>query len=299
MFFNDFFAFNPNLGLRWLSLPAFGQVPVDRVGHIAFFIKETNQILIHGGDARGIVTNEMHLFNFKTHQWTVKNSQNSPALAYHSSIFDEKRNRLVIYGGGNLKDCFSGVYFLELPEMNWKVLKIKNNIHPRAGHSAFLHPDQEQMIVFAGFIPIEGYSNELWSFSLVEPRWMQIQSKSKSGTFPVGRVGSSCVVHQFQAYLIAGVNSDVVLDDLWILDLKTWTWERVSIYEKSPGCFFGHCAVRIQESFFVLTGDSSEVGGEGVKVPSSALLWSLNVSDGPEWNRYKVEGTIPPKRFYS
>ena len=299
-YLQDVYAFNPNLGLRWLNLTALGQVPGDRVGHVAFYVKETNKILVHGGDCRGFVTNDLYLFDYSSHEWTqVPPSPDCPALAYHSSIYDGKRNRLVIYGGGNLKDCFSGVYTLSLPELAWAAVKPRKSIPPRAGHNSFLHPDEETMVVFAGFIPIEGYVNDLWLLNLLEPRWSSVSASSKSGTYPVGRVSSTCLVHLTSAYMFGGVNSEVVLDDLWKLNLQTWVWERISIYDKTPGCIYGHAGVLIENHVFVLTGDSNDANGEILKVPTSALLWSLSVSENPEWNRYKVEGSIMPRRFYS
>ena len=101
-------------------------------------------------------------------------------------------------------------------------------------------------------------------------------------------------------YLIGGVNSEVVLDDLWRLNLDTWVWERINIFEKKPGALYGHSASLVENSIFIYTGDALGNKGELLKVPTVGLLWSLRVEEGsPEWSRYKVEGSIPPKRFHS
>ena len=63
-YFNDIYAFNPNLGLRWLCLDASGELPCDRVGHVGFYIENSKNILIHGGDCRGTVTNDLYFFNY-------------------------------------------------------------------------------------------------------------------------------------------------------------------------------------------------------------------------------------------
>lgn len=299
-YYSDIYAFNPNLGLRWLSLSAYGELPIDRVGHISHYIDSTKTILVHGGDCRGSVTNDMYLFDYNLREWTRANYiGDSPALCYHSCVLDKARSRIIIFGGGNLLECFSDVYALSLPGLEWSQIRIKKSISPRSGHSAVLHPKGNFAIVFGGFIPIEGYTNELWSLDLVEHKWIQITATATSGAMPIGRLGHSFNIHKNFCYLIGGVNSEVVLDDLWRLEIDVWVWERISIFEKIPGPIYGHSGTLIENHIFMYTADSTNSNGEIMKVPSVGILWSLDLNGEPEWSMYKVEGNIPPKRFYT
>lgn len=63
--YNDGYAFNPNLGLRWLCLKVYGEVPTERVGHVSCFIPGLEVILMHGGDCRGKVSNDLYIFKPK------------------------------------------------------------------------------------------------------------------------------------------------------------------------------------------------------------------------------------------
>lgn len=297
-FLNDIFAFNPNLGLRWLTLTSHGEIPPDRVGHISHYIESTGQILIHGGDSRGKVSNDLFLFDYKSHEWKkAQYKGESPALAYHSSVFDQKNLKLIIFGGGDLKNCFSSIYFLNLPELEWTQIRARKALPARAGHNSFLDNEGKHMIIFAGFVPNEGYSNEVWKFNLDHPQWESVNFGSVSGEVPVGRVSASCTVYKNFAYIVGGANAGVVLNDLWKLNLDDWVWERITIYEKTPGSIYGHSATLIDSHVFMLTADSIDSNGNILNKPPNSMLWSLNLGDTIEWSMYKVEGTIPPKRF--
>lgn len=298
-YFNDLYAFNPNLGLRWLCLYSIGEIPGNQVGHIGYYSESMDSIIIHGGDSRGVVTNELFLYNYKKKEWSShKNSEGSPSLAYHTCVFDSTKNELVIYGGGNLQDCSGELYKLTIPGLQWNLVKIKKTINPRAGHCAWMMPKSRNMIVFGGFIPIEGYTNELWNFDLNENKWTQILPTAVAGALPVGRISCTCTLYENCVYMLGGVNSEVVLDDLWKLDIENWVWERINITEKNPGAIFGHSANVVEKHIFVYAGDSADGSGELMKVPTMGLLWSLNLGGNLEWSRYKVEGNIPPKRFH-
>lgn len=299
-YFNDIYVFNPNLGLRWFTLTAHGELPSDRVGHLAHYIQSSNQMLIHGGDSRGSVTNDLYLFDCSSYEWTkALYKGESPSLAFHSCVFDAKRSQLIVFGGGNLIECFSSLYCLSVPELEWKQMRVRKNISPRAGHNAFLLSDGDSMVVFGGFIPVVGYSNEVWRLSISSCQWDPIIFGSVAGEVPVGRISASCTVYRNCAYVVGGTNAGVVLDDLWKLNLDSWLWERITIYEKNPGGIYGHNSTLIDSHVFMLTSESVDTNGNLVHKPSNGMLWSLNLSDTVEWSMYKVEGTIPPKRFHS
>jgi Kelch motif/Galactose oxidase, central domain len=298
-YYNTLYAFNPNLGLRWLCLNTTGDKPTDRVGHISSYVQSLDTMFVHGGDTRGTVSDEVYLFNYIDKKWNkLKYSGISPKLAYHSCVYDPLRTRFLIFGGGDLKDCYSDVHEFNTSMLEWNKLTIKKSILPRAGHSAWLHPKQSSMIVFGGFIPIEGYTNELWSFEITKKKWIEIKPTALLGSIPVGRISCTCTTNENSVYMIGGVNSEVVLDDLWKLDMENWVWEKINIFEKTPGSIYGHTAVLVETHIFVYTGDSCDINGDLIKVPTDGVLWSLDL-ECLEWSRYKVEGHIPPKRFHT
>ena len=48
------------------------------------------------------------------------------------------------------------------------------------------------------------------------------------------------------------------------------------------------------------TGNSIDARGKPIIVPSNGMLWSIKMNEEMmNWNKYRVEGSIPPKRYYS
>ena len=116
---------------------------------------------------------------------------------------------------------------------------------------------------------------------------------------PIGRISCTCTIYQNAVYMIGGINSEIVLDDIWKLNTENYVWERITIFEKNPGGIYGHSAALIEHHIFMYIGDSADNTGELLKAPAHGVLWSLNLEGNLEWSRYKVEGDIPPKRFYA
>ncbi|CAG9328333.1 unnamed protein product [Blepharisma stoltei] len=301
----DIYAFNPNIGLRWICLKVVGNCPSERVGHTACYIEALGGIVIHGGDSRGVVNNDLYLFKYKEKAWEKIDYQGeSPALSYHSCAYDKEKNIVIYYGGGNLQECSGEIYVLNINSMTWSIPKSKKRIPARAGHYAFIHPTTHEMVVIGGFISIEGYTNEVWSFSIDDAKWTKIATSTNDGPMPVGRIAMACMLYEFYnecwLYMHGGVNSEIVLDDLWRLNLLTWEWQRLPQFSRSPGSVYGHTALLIENSIFEYVGNSVDSRGNAIKVPSTGILWSLNLThNNLNWCRYKVEGSIPPKRFYT
>lgn len=157
---------------------------------------------------------------------------------------------------------YSDLWRLELSSWIWEKLPTKGGPSARSGHRMVLH--KGKLLLFGGFYDTgreTKYYNDLWSFDLEEFTWDCLGPKPGS-TAPSPRGGCQLALHQeFNTlYLIGGYSvkystSDtsstanakrkkdaddaddgkgIVHDDVWALDLKDFTWERVKKAGMAP-----------------------------------------------------------------
>lgn len=103
------------------------------------------------GDARG-ETPKMAEYSFDTKKWIVITNENLPTERHHHGrFFDEKNNRLIIFGGfGNLLYS-NDFYSFDFNTRSWTNLKFKgDNISPRYFLSMGYIPDSNIVYIFGG-----------------------------------------------------------------------------------------------------------------------------------------------------
>ena len=120
-------------------------------------------------------------------QWSRLAGEGSwPARAGHSAIYDERGDRLVIFGGGG-DDAdswytFNDVWALSLSDPpRWTQLSPylggSDAPHPRVFQSALYDPIQNRMVMVGGWVPgafARGPFDDAWEFPLDEARWRRI-----------------------------------------------------------------------------------------------------------------------------
>ena len=116
----------------------------------------------------------------------------------------------------------------------WSVLEVQGEgdsaiePSPRVGHSLCAY--NGDLILFGGASYEEGFSNELWRYSLANNSWENCTSKTKSKVsgdtdtskllFPEPRYEHSCqIVNEKFMLIIGGNGNGGLLNDVWVLDL--------------------------------------------------------------------------------
>jgi len=305
-YLSDICVINPSLELRWLCLRVTGTPPKARVLHTAVVAEEIGRMVVIGGDVQGRVSSEVHLFDYLN--WTWKETQvegDLPAVCGHSAVYLPEEQSVLVYGGGDLKECYSDIHILHLPSLTWRLKTVKRKIPPRAGHCAFLLPNNKEMAVVGGFVPREGYKNDVWIFNLQTTAWVQVPAKTNDVAMPVGRVSTSCSLAKNKEgqdvfWMIGGINQTVPLSDIWVMNLQTLTWDRMNPTGRGPGPVYGHSASLIKSTLFVYAPRCIDPSGAVLKVPTQGEVWSLHIAASPPyWSKYKVSNSIPPRVFHS
>lgn len=117
------------------------------------------------------------------------------------------------------------------------------------------------MIIFGGFCNGER-TNELIKYLFLENRWVKITLPSGSKQ-PSPRSGHSACIFENAMYIFGGKDDDNnKLNDLWRLDLNTYTWSEVKpIDDFIPMERSGH-SCDIYDNFMVIFGGIYEITKE-------------------------------------
>jgi nucleotidyltransferase/DNA polymerase involved in DNA repair len=176
---------------RWRNLT--DSTTPAREDHTAIFDSFNNRMVIFGGQNNNSQTAAVNLYDLwafdldpnspRFEQWqdlTVEDNH-PPGRSDHVAVYDEKKNRLVIYGGWDkdLKEPFGDTWAFYFPLRRyapgkWKQLKTHDSHPPKRRHAAGVYDaSRNWFIVFGGFGE-EGYLNDVWAFDLNADAWLNI-----------------------------------------------------------------------------------------------------------------------------
>eukprot|EP01064_Diplonema_japonicum_P015417 TRINITY_DN2314_c0_g1_i1.p1 TRINITY_DN2314_c0_g1~~TRINITY_DN2314_c0_g1_i1.p1 ORF type:complete len:430 (+),score=66.43 TRINITY_DN2314_c0_g1_i1:79-1290(+) len=161
---------------------------------------------------------------------------------------------------------------------------------PRFGHTAVVY--NNDMIVFGG--RDAKCLGDVWLFNFVSKKWAKAPVPSISPA-PCSRAGHTAIVHNGKMYIFGGVSNqetDNWLNDMWALDLSTYTWEAIvysNIFQIPEGRK-GHTAVVLRDSMIVFGG------GQDDRTLQNDL-WEFNLKTST-WSEHVVTGFSPSARMY-
>ncbi|MEO5923831.1 MAG: kelch repeat-containing protein [Bryobacteraceae bacterium] len=110
---------------------------------------------------------------------------------------------------------------------------------PRVDGAITYDPVDQQVLLFGGR---DGISrSDLWSYSLLQKRWVEIQS---SGAPPPARFGHTVVFDARRRRLVVfGGQASGFFSDVWALDIASKSWTRLSVDGAGPSRRYGHSAI--------------------------------------------------------
>jgi hypothetical protein len=225
----------PVLSDTWalpLSSPGSAWIPLTstrRRGHTAVFDVARHRMVVFAGENHVQLTDVWELGLDGVGTWARLNpSGEAPsARALHSAIFDDRRDRMIVFGGrgGPARNdlwelTFSGT-------LEWRpILAQGTPPPPRFDHVAVYDPERYRVIVFGG-MDAGGAFNDVWILSLAgTPTWSAV---TLSGSKPLARGGAQGIYDPLRNRLIVhgGYTGNFTpLDDAWQLTLGTtpaWT----------------------------------------------------------------------------
>lgn len=164
-----------------------------REDHSASYDSFSKRMVIFGGqqnDEKFIRTNLNDLWAlnldptspyFEKWQNLTSRDEPPPGRGDHVAVYDEKKNRLVIYGGWDRdqKLAFDDTWAFYFPPISyapgrWKQLKTRQSHPPARRHAAGVYDSARNWFVIFGGFGHEGYLNDVWAFDLENDVWLNL-----------------------------------------------------------------------------------------------------------------------------
>lgn len=190
--------------------------------------------------------------------------------------------------------------------LEWKKIP-ETGLQPLARwrHSATLF-DNTQILIFGGFATSDHRLNDVWVFDAVGYTWSQPNPKHNQeatvpcqltnnqwANVPPPRASHSATLIGESIYIFGGYGGLGYgrrdLDDLYSLNVNTWSWSKVLPKGSAPEKRSGHQACAIEKKIYIFGGSNSSTQFQDVYVLDLELdppLWSkLNcMLPSPVWN---------------
>ncbi len=225
----------PVLSDTWalpLSSPGSAWIPLSgtrRKGHSAVLDTARRRMLVFGGENSTQLNDVWELGLGAGSTWARLNPAGTPpsARALHSAIYDDRRDRLMVFGGRG-GPATNDLWELTLSgSLEWRlVTTVGTPPPPRFDHVAVLDASRYRILVFGG-MDTGGAFSDVWALSLGgTPTWSLL---APSGTRPTARGGAQAIFDTVRdrIVIVGGYTQNFApLGDAWELSFKNgaaWT----------------------------------------------------------------------------
>lgn len=219
-------------------------------------------------------------------QWQVMPGAGPTARGQSSTVYDTRRQRIILYGGIGNKGDFHGDTW-EWDGKRW--LQMTDTSVGARDHHAMAYDEARGKTVLFGGINRRGSSRETWEWPSETWEWDGSRWTQLAVPGPGARVASRMVYDskRKQVILFGGGGKDGKrYNDTWAWDGKNWQ----KISDVGPPASGGHAMTfdrRAGVILLYLYGGTSEA-------EQSEDLWQW---DGRRWTEIKVTGPKPSKRI--
>ncbi len=213
--------------------------------------------------------------------------------AGHEITVDTANSRLIMFGGVNWENYLNDTWSVQLRSgvPFWKKIPGGSTLPPgRKLFSMIYHPERQSIVMFGGYA--DAYFNDTWELQL-EKGQEQWEFLTTGGFPPYARDGHVAVYDPQGNRMIvfAGrMSPTMYLNDTWILDFDSMTWEFLSI--AGPPARANFEAVYDSNAHRMII-----FGGEAPGYVYYNDVWALDLTEGEEeWTELDCSGDIPHGR---
>jgi len=180
----------------------------------------------------------------------------------HTAVLDEENNEMIVFGGyfyehGSGVTRMNDLWKYSLTNRTWNEIQATGDIPPPVnGHIAIYDPIDHRMLVFGGGKD-GGILNSVYELDLDTYAWTLL---STSGTSPSARWSHAGIYdsQEHSMVIFGGRDLGSSLNDLWVLDLTTLTWQEITA--SGPSARMGTRATYIpDENKMIVFGGSNNL----------------------------------------
>jgi hypothetical protein len=296
--FNDVWTLSLGGTPAWTQLTPTGTPPGARYAHSAIYDPLRDRMVVFGGHGPGTFNDVWALSLGDAPTWTQLSPAGAPpgTRAWHSSIYDPVRDRMVVFGGYGSGSIVNDVWALSLAGTSaWSKLTA-TGLPPsaRETHTATYDPVRDRMVVFGGYSP--SIRNDIWSLSLTAtPAWTEL---TPTGTLPSARAGHCAIYDPLRDRLVLFGGEDgshVPSNDVWALSLPDVpAWTQLTPTDTPPSARYLHDAIHdpVRDRMLVFGGHHTSTLGSG----SLNDVWGLSLGGVPAWTHLAPTSAPPCTR---
>lgn len=186
---NDAWALSLDGHTSWTPLAPSGTPPAVREYHSAIYDPIADRMIVFGGLSGAASMQDLWALSMgDPPRWEQLNAGGDwPSARFgHSAVYDDKGDRMLVFGGSDGSASRDDVWALSLDgTLAWSELRPADpRPSRRAAHGAIYDPPRNRMVVFGG-ASASAYLNDTWALSLGDvPLWGQL---GPGGFAPVPR----------------------------------------------------------------------------------------------------------------
>ncbi|HKQ56410.1 MAG TPA: kelch repeat-containing protein [Candidatus Eisenbacteria bacterium] len=286
---NDLWALSFGGTLAWDAIVPTGGPPTPAYEHVAIYDGIRDRMVTFGWLGTFDRDNLWSLTLPVTPGWSVLVTAGTPPTRRygHTAIYDQPRDRMVVFGGTDNTSYFNDVWSLSLSgNPTWTNLApVGTPPGTRNSHTAIYDPIRERMVVFSGF-GSGGYYADVWSLSLNgTPTWSQLAT---TGSPPASRYGHTAIYDPVRDRMVifAGWHNPTMFNDVWALSLSSLAWTSLVPTGTPPAVRYLHAAMYDppRDRMVVFSGNSRND------------VWALSLAGTPAWSQLAPSGSLPVVR---
>jgi len=185
-----------------------------------------------------------------------------------AGVFDEARNRILVYGGNTAApvECMpdyeyvAELWAFHLDCHSWERIEAPGGPGIRARHSIVLDGSHDRLILFGGRERLGfgryTYYNDVWALGLASDTWSEITT---TGSAPSGRAVTAAAYDEARNRLIIfGGDVDTMgllraIGDMFALDLESGAWSAITT-TGGPAARFYHSSSVLGDELIVFGG---------------------------------------------
>ncbi|XP_050514767.1 kelch domain-containing protein 4 isoform X2 [Diabrotica virgifera virgifera] len=219
-----------------------------------------------------------------------------------------EKEQLILYGGeffnGQKTFVYGDLFFYNIPNNKWTVVKAPNGPPPRCGHQMVVSSaNKGQLWVFGGEFTTPTQSQfyhyrDLWVFHLATKQWEKITAPNG----PSARSGHRMVLIKKQIFVFGGFHDNLrdckYFNDIYSFDIETYKWTKIEPLGTPPQSRSSCCMIGLNDGKILIYGGYSKEKlkkdlEKGHVYSDAFLLTPKNVAEEKEVEdiKQKVETT--------
>uniref|UniRef100_A0A8D3C181 Kelch domain-containing protein 10 n=1 Tax=Scophthalmus maximus TaxID=52904 RepID=A0A8D3C181_SCOMX len=229
----------------WQQIRTEGYMPTELASMSA--VLHGNNLLVFGGTGIPFGENngnDVHVCNVNYKRWSLLNCRGKKPNRIYGQAMVIINGFLYVFGGTTGYIYSTDLHRLDLTTREWSHLKPNNppDDLPEERYRHEIAHDGQRIYILGGGTSWTSYPlDKVHAYNLETNSWEEINTKphDKIG-YPAPRRCHSCVQIRDDVFICGGYNGELILADLWKINLQTFQWSKLPAVMPEPAYF--HCA---------------------------------------------------------